>query len=200
MAPQGLVWPCTRSIKQQLQVPRSTLMSIFWGLIFHTEHTRAHTLWTYLLHCMVGCDSRYTMRACFPTGISFTSRTSLQDRKRKSTRWLIHIRRCYNLDMISENQPFTWINVDNVPSYWRKLKPPVLWTTILQWSFCTPPPPPFTSAHPWHKFTCQTRQVYSYQITNENRFISVLILKRVAITRGWCKCFVLTSMSESATH
>lgn len=43
MAPQGLVWPCTRSIKQQLQVPRSTLMSIFWGLIFHTEHTHAHT-------------------------------------------------------------------------------------------------------------------------------------------------------------
>lgn len=43
MAPQGLVWPCTRSIKRQLQVPRSTLMSIFWGLIFHTEHTYTHT-------------------------------------------------------------------------------------------------------------------------------------------------------------
>lgn len=75
MAPQGLVWPCTRSIKRQLQVPRSTLMSIFWGLILHTEHQQQYThahckhTWTYLLSCMVGCDSRYTMLAYFPTGI-----------------------------------------------------------------------------------------------------------------------------------
>lgn len=45
MAPQGLVWPCTRSIKRWLQVPRSTLMSIFWGLILHAEHSHCqHTL------------------------------------------------------------------------------------------------------------------------------------------------------------
>lgn len=84
MAPQGLVWPCTRSIKRRLQVPRSTLMSIFWGLILNAEHphhqhthahtcTRAHTLntpWTYLLSCrMDGCDRRYNMLAWIPTGI-----------------------------------------------------------------------------------------------------------------------------------
>lgn len=47
MAPQGLVWPCTRSIKRRLQVPRSTLMSIFWGLILHAEHS--HLQHTYTL-------------------------------------------------------------------------------------------------------------------------------------------------------
>lgn len=74
MAPRGLVWPCTRSIKRPLQVPRSTLMSIFWGLILNTEHppsfplfstsnlsmhTNTDTIqtpWTYLLSCrMEGC-------------------------------------------------------------------------------------------------------------------------------------------------
>ncbi len=38
MAPRGLVWPCTRSIKRMLLVPRSTLMSICWGLILGTPH------------------------------------------------------------------------------------------------------------------------------------------------------------------
>lgn len=70
MAPQGLVWPCTRSIKRRLQVPRSTLMSIFWGLILHVEHQHTHTRehehtpWTYLLSCRIdGCDRKYNMLA-----------------------------------------------------------------------------------------------------------------------------------------
>lgn len=83
MAPRGLVWPCTRSIKCPLQVPRSTLMSIFWGLILNTEHPpffllsllhqrslNAHehgrypnTPWTFLLSCrMDGCVTGNTRR------------------------------------------------------------------------------------------------------------------------------------------
>lgn len=46
MAPWGLVWPCTRSIKRPLQVPRSTLMSIFWGLILNTDHPPSFPLST----------------------------------------------------------------------------------------------------------------------------------------------------------
>lgn len=50
MAPWGLVWPCTRSIKRRLLVPRSTLMSICWGLILDSppptlsqSHTHMYT-------------------------------------------------------------------------------------------------------------------------------------------------------------
>lgn len=100
MAPQGLVWPCTRSIKRLLQVPRSTLMSIFWGLILHDEHpptpppqhtnhsntyTHTHvrslnTPWTYLLSCgMDGCDRGCKMLACIPIGILLRNQTSLHE-------------------------------------------------------------------------------------------------------------------------